>query len=279
MTTLLQEVQSAVAFLESRGVELPRKDAEELLSHLLGIQRLDIYLHPDQKLDELQMQEFQALLQRRAEREPLQYIIGSVEFYNSTLKVDRRALIPRPETEELVEKIVKEIGQQAGTFFDICCGTGCIAIAIKKACPQLNVYATDIDDQALSLAKENASLNKVDIHFFQGDLIQPLKEIRCDFLASNPPYIISSEINTLQPEVQTYEPRKALDGGKDGLDFYRQLSRDIPIVLKAGGKAWLEIGHGQGKDVITLFSNPPWKKCHLEKDRAGRERHIFLVNE
>lgn len=279
MKALIEEIRSSAAFLESRGIEHPRKEVEELLAQVLGVHRLDLYLMTERVPTPSELSAFKALVERRGNREPLQHITGTVEFFHCTLKIDSRALIPRPETEELVENIVEEIGDKPGVFYDVCCGTGCIAIAVKKACPQLEVYASDIDEDALRLAQENAALNDVQVMFMQGDLCQPFFGKHCDYLVSNPPYIETADIQALQPEVRQYEPRRALDGGTDGLDFYRRLQQEVPAILKSKGRVWLEIGHGQGEGLLQLFNALPWKERHLGKDRAGRERFIFLVNE
>lgn len=279
MKTLIDVLRLSAQFLADKGIERPRREAEELLCHVLTIARLELYMQHDRPLDEDELAMLRGLLARRVKKEPLQYIIGNVEFLGCQLDVDRRALIPRPETELLADHAAKALKDKQGTLIDLCCGSGCIAIALKKACPQLDVIAIDVSPDALELASSNAKKNQVEIEFLQGDLFDPLQNRKVDYCVSNPPYIARSEMSSLSSDVFDYEPHLALLGGDDGLDFYRKISQLLPGYLQAQGRAWLEIGASQGESALDLFKSPPWKERALGRDLAGRDRYIFLVKE
>lgn len=279
MKSLIEVLNLSAKYLEDRGISRPRREAEELFCHLLKVQRLQLYLDYERPIEDAELVVVQRMLQRRAQREPLQYILGDVEFLDCILKVDNRALIPRPETELLADQVSRALKDQEGTLLDLCTGTGCLAIALKKSCPQLHVIATDKSSKALELAKENAKKNKVEIEFLEGDLLEPLQGRIIDYCISNPPYIAKHEMQNLEPEVLDYEPHSALEGGEDGLDFYRRIHQDLPRHLSAGGRVWLEIGASQGIFLEQYFTSSPWKECRLQQDLAGLDRYIFLVKE
>lgn len=283
MRTLLEVLRLSAEYLKERGLENPRREAEWLLCNALGLQRLQIYLEHDRPLLDAEVAKCRQWLKRRGAREPLQYISGEMEFYGCRLSVDPRALIPRQETELLVDHAVKRLAthELAGkVVWDLCTGSGCIAVAIKRRFPEVSVIGSDISSEALSLAAHNAERNAVAVTWIQGDFLAPLAERGAiDYCFCNPPYLTHSELLQLEPEVGVYEPRQALDGGVDGLDFYRRLASALPPHLNSGAHIWLEIGAGQGAAVSALFSGAPWLSCHLHKDLAGHDRFIFLVRE
>ncbi len=256
-----------------------RRTAEELLAHVLQRKRLDLYLQFDQPLEEREITLLRPLLQRAKRGEPLQYILGMVDFYDCEIAVSRAALIPRPETELLVDEIVKQLRElplEDGLFWDLCAGSGCIGIAVKRALPALEVELLDLSSEALALAKENVTRNELELVCRQGDLFAACGDRKANFLACNPPYISAIEFSTLQDSVRNWEPKMALVGGEDGLDFYRRLSQEAPERLHSGARLFLEIGASQGEAVLALFSGAPWRGARLAKDLAGHPRFIFL---
>ena len=231
----------------------PRIDAAYLLSDVLKIGRLALELNPGQTLAPEQEQRYRAALRRRRDREPLQYILGTQSFFGLELAVSPDVLIPRPETETLCELALHRLGtMQTPAVADICTGSGAIAIAVKKARPDAAVWATELSSAALTLARENAENNGADITFLQGDFMQPLQGLTFDCILTNPPYIQTGDLTSLQPEVRV-EPRMALDGGEDGLTFYRRLAQDAPRFMKPGGCVFAELGDGQAQAVSVLL--------------------------
>lgn len=279
MRTILEILNLSTEYLKQKGVENSRRQAEDLLSQALGLDRISLYLHFDRPLVDAELARCRDWLQRRAKGEPLQYISGKVEFFDCQIKVTPAVLIPRQETEILVDKIAKELATHSlsdKVLWDVCCGSGCIGIALKKRFPELQVCLSDISAPALGVARENARNNAVDVEFIEGDLLVPFKGRNADFIVCNPPYIADCELATLDGEVRDHEPRLALIGGKTGLEFYQRLAQDLPAVLKPKGKVWLEIGTGQGAALQKLFQEPRWNKCCVENDWSGHERFFSL---
>lgn len=246
-------------------------DKEDLLAFVMGISRQELLLRQKQPTAE-EKAHFDQLWERYQRGEPIQYLFGEVDFLGVSIKVGPEALIPRQETEILVDQIEVESGK---TLFDVCSGTGCIGIALKKKYPDLRVILSDISEKALSLAKENAKRNQVDVEFLQGDLLAPFQGITANYIICNPPYVSEKEYETLDPKVREWEPKLALTAPERGLFFYRRLANELPAYLKKGGKAWFEIGAGQGEEILELFSG---LNCHCEikKDWAGHDRFFFL---
>jgi release factor glutamine methyltransferase len=246
---------------------------------------------------------FRELIKRRGRREPLQHIVGSTSFCGYEIAVNRHALVPRPETELLAESgwnFLVTCHSSPVTALDFGTGTGCIAIALAAKCPDAKIVATDISAEALALAKENAARNNVAgrIEFLQGDGFAALQVVgqasslsssethptgkmpvplRFDLIVSNPPYIPSAEIETLQAEVRDFDPRSALDGGADGLDFYRKLAIEAKPFLNADGKVMLEFGDGQAKAVRRIFEDEKWT-VEAVKDDYSRRARILIAN-
>lgn len=279
MKTLLDVLKRSTEYLEQRGISHPRRQSEDLIADALGIKRMQLYLEFDRPLTEAELTDCRARLMRRGKGEPLQYIHGKVEFHDCTLKVDSGVLIPRQETEILVDKIIQALLNQdlAGkVLWDVCCGSGCIGIAIKKKYPELEVVLSDLSAAALKVARENAQLNSVDVAFVEGDLLKPFFGKRADYVVCNPPYIAENEFKELNAEVRDFEPRMALIGGITGLEFYDRLAKELPSFLSTGGKVWFEIGKGQGAGVSNLFCTAPWTHNRVEQDWAGHDRFFFL---
>lgn len=281
MKTVIEIIKLSTEYLSQQGIQNPRKQAIDLISDALKVKPIELYLQFDRPLEELELQKCRDFLKRRINREPLQYILGEVEFYDCTFKVTPDVLIPRNETEILVDIIYNDLYKHDLTrsvLWDIGCGTGCIGIALKKKLPDLQVVLSDLSDSALQIAQINARINKVEVEFRQGDLLGPFKQQKANYIVSNPPYIAESDWDSLELEVK-HEPKQALLGGPDGLHFYRQLAVDLVSHLKPQGRVWFEIGAGQGEDVKKIFSQPNWKICRFEKDWANHDRFFFLENE
>lgn len=279
MRTILEILNLSTDYLTRKGIVQPRLQAEELISQALGLKRMDLYLQFDRPLIDEELIKCRAWLQRRGQGEPLQYIHGQVEFFDCVIKVTPAVLIPRQETEILVDKVAKALAQEtlAGKIlWDLCCGSGYMGIALKKRFPELTVCLSDISSDALAVAAENARNNEVEVELLKGDLLAVFKDRRSDFIVCNPPYVSEKEFSTLDTEVREYEPRQALISGRTGLEFYERLARELPPYLNPGSKIWFEIGTGQGKAVQKLFQDPFWKKCRVENDWSGHERFFSL---
>ncbi len=302
--TVLEAIQKSAEFLAKKGVESPRLQTELLLAHLLKLPRMKLYLNFERVLAAAEVDSLREFIKRRGQREPLQHIIGSTSFCGFEIAVNRHALVPRPETELLAEsgwEFLSTLNPQPSTALDFGTGTGCIAIALAMKCPSAKIIATDISVDALALAKENAGRNNVAdrIEFVQSDGFvafqsegrvtrvpnikdenggsqsSPLRKMEFDLIISNPPYIPSAEIATLQPEVHDFDPRAALDGGTDGLDFYRKLAVESKSFLKPGGKIMLEFGDGQADAIRTIFETEKWIVEGVKEDYSHRARILI----
>ncbi|MBE6036125.1 MAG: peptide chain release factor N(5)-glutamine methyltransferase [Clostridiales bacterium] len=287
--TLREVLILAERCFQDRGCSDCRRDAELLLCYYLERDRLYLMTHFNDSMDESRCNGFFELMDKRASGIPVQYIIGETEFMGLPFNVDERVLIPRQDTETLVERVLdhyKEKKAPLGGFegLDLCTGSGCIAISLAKLWPsgKVKLTASDLSPEALAVATGNAKRNGADkhIHFLQGDLFGPLPLNRkgigkkqFDFIVSNPPYIPSEVIETLQTEVKDHEPRMALDGGVSGLDFYRIILQEAPKHLKDGGLLAMEIGHDQGNSLQFLAEDSKlWKDVKILPDLAGKDR-------
>ena len=276
--TVLEAIQKSAEFLGKKNVEAPRLQAELLLAHLLKMPRMKLYLNFDRQLTTAETDTLREFIKRRGQREPLQHITGSTSFCGFEMAVNRHVLIPRPETEQLAElgwQFLSTINRQPATGLDFCTGSGCLAIAIAAKNPNAKIVATDISAEALALAKENAARNNVagKIEFLQGDGFAALATgAQFDLIVSNPPYIPSAEIETLEPEVRDFDPRLALDGGADGLDFYRLLAAEAKPFLKPAGKIMVEFGDGQADAIKKILESEKWIVEAVREDYSQRAR-------
>ena len=274
----------ATAFLAGHGVPSPRLDAEVLLAHAIGGNRTELYLRGSPA--PRQRDAFWHTLKRRARREPVAYITGVQEFWSLEFTVNRHVLIPRPETERVVELALELLGFcPAPRILDLGTGSGCIAVALASQLPQARVWACDVSVEALAVARTNAVAHNVAgrITFMQTDMRQRLEGYphggapTFDLIVSNPPYIAGPEFAALQAEVRDWEPRLALDGGKDGLDFYRRLLQDCPVQLRPGGWLVMEVGSTQSEAVMRLArSQDNLSECRLSYDYAGLPRVVSV---
>jgi release factor glutamine methyltransferase len=263
---------------EKREVDSPRLTAEVLLSHVLKTGRVRLYVDLDRPLSKEELATFRSLIERRMAGEPTQYLTGVKEFYNRPFKVDARVLIPRPETELLVEAALHALPKDAPCrALDICTGSGCIAISLAAERPQASLLATDLSPEACALARENAEALGVGarVTVSQGDLFAPVPEdARFQLVVSNPPYIASWEIPELSVEVRR-EPHLALDGGQDGLAVIRRVIEGARRYLLPGGLLAMEIGETQGTAVRELLQAAGYQDARVEKDLERRERLAF----
>ncbi|KJR41629.1 N5-glutamine S-adenosyl-L-methionine-dependent methyltransferase [Candidatus Magnetoovum chiemensis] len=267
--------------LRNAGLDEPEREFNELLLHSLNISELSIY-RADYEISSSQLNFLAALVERRVNGEPLQYIIGEVEFYDLKLKVGSGVLIPRPETELLVEQTVELIKsriREKNRFFDnfkaldLCTGCGCIALSIAKAFPLSAVYGVDISQEALEYAKTNRKSNNItNVVFLQGSLYEPVKAIAFDLIVSNPPYIKSGDIASLQREIALYEPHIALDGGADGLDYYNDILDCAKDHLNDNGMIVLELGYGLAGKIIDIAQMSGFNFIEIHKDYAQIDR-------
>lgn len=279
MQSLLDILQKTTAFFQQKGVPQARLDAELIIAHVLGCRRLDLYLQFDRLLSEDELAAMRPLVARRGKREPLQHILGEAHFHGLVLKADARALIPRPETEELVELLVELFGKTPpATVCDLGTGTGAIALALAAAFPAAQVTAVDASPDALALARENAATAGLAerVRFVESDWLAALGGERFSLLVSNPPYLTDEEWEQAEPEVRTWEPRSALTAGADGLDDYRQILAAAPAHLKPGGWLALETGSAQHAALAELAETAGFAQSEGRKDLSGRER-FFLA--
>ena len=261
-------------YLADKGVENPRLEAEWMLCEALSLDRVGLYLNFDKPLTEPELATYRGMVGRRGRREPLQYILGSQEFMGLDFKVTPAVLIPRHDTEVLVAEGAKR-GAGAHSILDIGTGSGCVAIALAKALPEAEICSVDVSGDALAVARDNAEQNGVAVQFFQGSLFEPFAGRRFDMIVSNPPYIPAAELDALQQEVRGFEPLGALDGGADGLDFYRRITESAPEHMTAGGWLLFEVGAGQAPDVLALLERGGFAAdCFTQTDPAGIERVV-----
>jgi release factor glutamine methyltransferase len=263
---------------EKRQVDAPRLTTEILLAHVLATSRVRLYVDLDRPLAKEELTAFRALIERRTSGEPTQYLTGKKEFYNRSFKVDSRVLIPRPETELLVEAALRVLPKDAPSrTLDVCTGSGCIAISLAAERPQASVLATDLSPDACALARENAEALNVGarVTIVQGDLFAPVPaDAHFQLVVSNPPYIASGEIPGLSAEVRR-EPHLALDGGKDGLALVRRVIEGARRCLLPGGLLAMEIGDTQGAALQELLQAAGFENARVEKDLERRDRLAF----
>lgn len=275
MNTLLEIIRLSESYLAERGIKRARREVEEVIADVLQMKRLDLYLHFDRPLMESELPQIRQAIRRRANREPVAYIAGKVSFADLTLHITPDVLIPRPETEILVEKIARTLQQlplQNKVLWDMCTGSGCIGLALKNRFPELAVTLSDLSEKALAVAQANS---KGDVILKQGDLFAPFAEMKCDFFVCNPPYVSERDYPALTPEVHS-EPKMALVSGQTGLEFYSRIAKELKNYLNPEGLAWLEIGKGQGQAVQSLFESEGWR-CQFEQDWSGHDRFFFIL--
>lgn len=281
MLTVLEILKRSADFLAKHGVENPRLNAELLLGHALGLKRMQLYLQFERPLAEPELAKLRPLVKRRSEREPVQYIIGTTEFAGVTLKVDSRALIPRPETELLVE-IAREFCAAGPTrVLDLGTGSGAIALALVSSHPELRLTAVDVSADALALAHENAVALKLTerVCFVKSDWFAqlPVDGEPFQLIVGNPPYLTDDELGETAPEVRKFEPRNALTSGPHGLDAIERIVREAPAHLGAGGRLLIETGISQHAEITRLAGECGYAQVESRRDLAGRDRFILAT--
>ncbi|MBR5420415.1 MAG: peptide chain release factor N(5)-glutamine methyltransferase [Lachnospiraceae bacterium] len=265
--------------LAEAGVEEARLDARLLLEQVCNTQRQELYLHPDRLLSAEEEKLYSEFLERRSGREPLQYILGKQFFFGEEYAVSPAVLIPRADTECLVEKALS-FGVEGKQVLDLCTGSGCILFSVLKRAKGSSGVGTDLSKEALEQAEKNREKLQVDAKLYYGDLFEALPEElkgSFDFLLSNPPYIPSGEIEELMPEVSRFEPRMALDGGADGLELYRRIAGGAGEWLKSGGRILLEIGSTQAEELAALLEAAGFSETEVIKDHAGLDRVVCAI--
>lgn len=276
MPTAQQLLRDAVEKLKRAGVDTSVLDAEVLLSKATCRSRTELLAHPESQPSADEADQFELWVNRRADREPLAYIIGEREFYGISFQVTPAVLVPRQETETLVDAAIELLKDKANPLVaDIGLGSGAVAVSIAHAVPHAIIYGTESSEAALEVAERNARHAGVRVDSLKGDLLAPLVGERFDLIVSNPPYIPSAEIDALQPEISKYEPRQALDGGPDGLDYHRRLTSESPAYLKCGGILALEVGLGQAEAVKALFADNGFVNVRSVRDLMDIERVVL----
>jgi release factor glutamine methyltransferase len=274
--TIEAVVKWATDDFRARAIENPRLDAEVLLAHALGSTRMQLILDSKRPLAPPELARFRDLVKRRRAHEPVAYLLGHREFYGRDFRVDARVLVPRPDTETLVDVALARTRACSMSMraLDLCTGSGCVAISLARERPTASVAAVDVSGDALSVARENAArLGAYNIAFYEGDLFAPIAQSRFDVITANPPYIPSAEIPTLMSDVRDFEPRLALDGGDDGLALVRTIVEQAPNHLAAGGVLAIEVGVGEAPTVRDLFARA-FDEIEVARDYARIERVV-----
>ncbi len=281
--TVLELLNWTTQYLEEKEFENSRLNVEMMLAHVLGFKRVDLYLNFDRPLTPEELANFKILLKRRTAHEPLQYVLGEAEFMGLPFKVRPGVLVPRPETELLVDKVLELTGQfdHPCSVLDVGTGSGNIPLSLASMAPDLTIVTTDISQDAIVIAKENAELLGVAdrVTFLHHDALKPWPmeyNLYFDVIVSNPPYVSRTEFDNLPLEIKHFEPEIALLAGEEGLDFYKQFLEISKSLLKENGTLFFEIGETQANVLIDLYSSHGFSECHVHKDLADKDRIIEL---
>jgi release factor glutamine methyltransferase len=279
--TIQKLLNWTAGYLADKGIDSPRLSAEMLLSHVVGLKRIELYTQFDKPVTQQQLDQLHNLTERAGRHEPIAYLTGKTEFYCLELQVSPDCMIPRPETELLVERAIEFLRAHTGRQLvcDLCTGCGCIAIAIARNCPDARIIATDISDSALAIAAKNIEKHQVKdrIKLLCGDLFDPLVPQldveEFDLIVCNPPYTTATEFKSLDKNIKAYEPRIALYAGEDGLDVYRRIAEKVDQFLKPNAALMLEIGYAQGQAVRELLEKANcFAEITIEKDPHDNDR-------
>ena len=273
--TVLGVLQSTTAYFKKRGIENPRLNAEHLLAHALGRTRMELYLEFERTLGEAELAPLRKLVQRRGEGEPLQHLLGTVEFCGNTFLCDNRALVPRPETEQFVELVESRIENRESRIVDVGTGSGVIALSLAKKFPEAQIFAVDVSEDALALTRENAIRLGLSgrVQLRKSNLLENLDE-RFDLIVANLPYIATQDRHTLSQEV-LHDPEVALFAGARGDELVRELIEQAPARLRPGGLLALEIGLGQSEALLSALAGKKYRDIYSENDYSGVIRFLF----
>ena len=268
----------------------PKIDAEELFCFLTGMDKVNLFLKAEEEVDPETEKKYLELISRRARRIPLQHITGVQEFMGHTFKVSPQVLIPRQDTETLVVEAARTIqrnpkpklsmmdrlrGRREWDVLDLCCGSGAVAISLAKICSNIRIIGSDISRAAIDVAEENARRLRTKVKFLQGNMFEPHQDRKFDMILANPPYIKTNMLSILQEEVKDHEPREALDGGRDGLDFYRIIVDQAWQRLQPAGFLLMEIGHDQGEDLRKMLKDSgKYTAAEVIRDLPGKDRVV-----
>ena len=278
MLAVLEIIQKTTDFFAAKGVESPRLNAEILIGHALGLKRMQLYLQFERMLAEAELEKIRPLVRRRGQREPLAYVVGETDFHGLRLKADRRALVPRPETEGLVELVVQTCVPPPARILDLGTGSGCIALALAQAFPEAQVTAVDASEEALTLARENAAATGLSarVQFVRSDWYAALSvESPFDVIVANPPYLTATETAETQPEVRAFEPALALTAAEEGLAALRAIVAGAPAHLTPGGRLALETGIAHHARLLDLLEAAGFSGRSSQRDLAGRDRYLL----
>ncbi len=282
--TVKRLLTSTTEYLTGRGIESARLCAEMLVGHVLDLSRVELYTHFEDQPTDAQRAKLRELVRRAGTNEPVQYLVENAGFFGFEVKVTPAVLIPRPDTETLIDAVVRRCvaegrKDEALRIADVCTGSGIIAIALAKSLPQATVVATDVSPEATAVATENVQKHGLDerIEVRVGDLLEPLDEEMFDVVATNPPYIPSAAVDELDANVRDFEPRLALDGGSDGLEILRRLLAGADARLKEKGWLVAEMQHDQGPALVELATSSGWASAKVLKDLARRDRVLEVT--
>ncbi len=278
MLSVLEIIKRTTGFFEKRGVESPRLNAELIIGHALGLKRMQLYLQFERLLTEPELEKIRPLVKRRGNREPLQYVTGETEFFGLQLKVDRRALIPRPETERLIELILQQMVAPPVAILDLGTGSGAIALSLAKTYPEAVVTAVEISEEALGLARENAEATGLTgrVRFVQSDWLSALPtDEKYQLIVANPPYLSDAETAETQPEVKGFEPPMALSAGANGAAALEHIIGAARPYLTPGGLLACETGQAQHQALLTLAADRGYARAESRCDLTGRPRYLL----
>lgn len=282
-STVLDLLNKSARYLASKGSRSPRLDAEVLLAGVLGCSRIQLYVGFDRGLSDAEVDSYREAVMRRGRREPVAYITGRKEFMGRDFSVGRGVLVPRPETELLAEKAIEAlVGSECANAAEICCGTGAAGITVALEVPGIRMFLSDISDDALETASKNVMKHglKDRVSVLRGDLLAALPDElkgKLDLVMANPPYIRTGDIDALEPEVSEHEPRMALDGGSDGLLFYRRIAPEAALWLKQGGTVLMEVGYDQAGEVSGMLGACGFGSITSHKDLQGYDRVVVAT--
>lgn len=280
MLTILEIIKRTTEFLDKRGVESARLNAEQLIGHALGLKRMQLYLQFERPLTEAELEKIRPLVKRRSQREPLQYILGEVEFSGLLLKVDRRALIPRPETEYFMELVFAALSTPPARILDLGTGTGVLALVAAQRYPSAKVTAVDVSEEALALARENVDRHALSerVELLRSSWFESLpSDAQYELIVSNPPYLSNAEVSEATPEVKDFEPRSALSAGENSAAALEVIIRQAPSYLAPGGLLACETGIAQHASLTALAREAGLREVRSVADLTGRDRYLFAL--